>query len=246
MTVRRNAGWVQCRDDFFHGLLNYAAKTILSPAAGRFSKPPEKVAMVPRNLTWTTTCTFLFAWVELASLFGFGHRHTAPANLAASPSAALTLRRAKSERTRPQDHKPPVLRRLPEFSLTDHHSRPFGTDQLRGNAWIADFIRTRDPDAVSQTATLAMLQKELMRRPGWLDIHGNGLGARVTVRAGPAVYTKVQDGQSGYLSQSRYPLYFGLGEAKQADQVEVTWPSGTQQVLPGPIAAGSELNITEP
>ena len=134
-TVRRNAGWVQCRDDFFHGLLNYAAKKILSPAAGRFSKPPAKVAMVPRNLAWTTTCTVLFAWIELAPLFGFGHRHTASANLAASPSAALTLQRAKSERTRPQDHKPPVLRRLPEFSLTDHHSRPFGTDQLRGNAW---------------------------------------------------------------------------------------------------------------
>ena len=126
--------------------------------------------MVPRNLAWTTTCTVLFAWIELAPLFGFGHRHTASANLAASPSAALTLQRAKSERTRPQDHKPPVLRRLPEFSLTDHHSRPFGTDQLRGNAWIADFVRTRDPDAVSQTATLAMLQKELMRRPGWSDI----------------------------------------------------------------------------
>ena len=74
----------------------------------------------------------------------------------------------------------------------------------------------------------------------------DGLGARVTVRAGSATYTKVQDGQSGYLSQSLYPLYFGLGEAGQVDQVEVLWPSGKQQVLSGPIAAGSKLNITEP
>jgi hypothetical protein len=74
----------------------------------------------------------------------------------------------------------------------------------------------------------------------------DGLGARVRVRAGSAVYTKVQDGQSGYLSQSLYPLYFGLGEARHVDKVEVLWPSGKQQVLPGPIPAGSELNVTEP
>ena len=74
----------------------------------------------------------------------------------------------------------------------------------------------------------------------------DGLGARVTVRAGSASYTQVRDGQSGYLSQSLYPLYFGLGEAKQVDQVEVIWPSGKQQTLPGPIAAGSVLNIVEP
>lgn len=126
--------------------------------------------MAPRNSAWTTTCIVLVAWIELTSLFGFGQRLTASANLAVSPTSALTLRQRAGERTKPQDHKPPVLGRLPEFSLTDHHSRPFGTDQLRGNAWIADFFRTGDPQAVSQTATLAKLQQELKRRPGWSDI----------------------------------------------------------------------------
>ena len=74
----------------------------------------------------------------------------------------------------------------------------------------------------------------------------DGLGARVTVRAGSSTYTKVHDGQSGYLSQSLYPLYFGLGDAESADQVEVLWPSGKKQVLPGPVAAGSVLNVSEP
>ncbi len=74
----------------------------------------------------------------------------------------------------------------------------------------------------------------------------DGLGARVTVRAGSSTYTKVHDGQSGYLSQSLYPLYFGLGDAESADQVEVLWPSGKKQVLPGPVAAGSVLNVAEP
>ena len=54
--------------------------------------------------------------------------------------------------------------------MTDHLSRPFGTDQLLGKAWIADFIRTRDAQAVSQTALLEKLRQELKRRPGWGDI----------------------------------------------------------------------------
>ena len=90
--------------------------------------------------------------------------------LAAAPSAAPNLRQAASERTSPQDHQPPVLRRLSEFSLTDHLSQPFGTHQLLGKAWIADFIRTRDPQAAARTAALAKLQQELKRRPGWADI----------------------------------------------------------------------------
>ena len=74
----------------------------------------------------------------------------------------------------------------------------------------------------------------------------DGLGARVTVRAGSATYTKVNDGQSGYLSQSLYPLYFGLGDAGSVDEVEVLWPSGEKQVIPGPVTAGSVLQVTEP
>jgi len=65
----------------------------------------------------------------------------------------------------------------------------------------------------------------------------DGLGARVTVVAGPNQYTKIHDGKSGYLSQSRMPLYFGLGDASAVDRVEVVWPSGNRQVVddPGPI-----------
>ena len=42
------------------------------------------------------------------------------------------------------------------------------------------------------------------------------------------------------------PLYFGLGDAESVDQVEVLWPSGKKQVVPGPVAAGSLLKVTEP
>ncbi len=57
----------------------------------------------------------------------------------------------------------------------------------------------------------------------------NALGAKVTVHAGDQKWVQVNDGQSGYLSQSILPLYFGLGDQSQVDRVEVVWPNGQQQ-----------------
>jgi hypothetical protein len=53
------------------------------------------------------------------------------------------------------------------------------------------------------------------------------------------------DGKSGYLSQSRLPLYFGLAGARTVDSIEVQWPSGTTQVLQGPIDANQLIRIDE-
>ena len=74
----------------------------------------------------------------------------------------------------------------------------------------------------------------------------DGLGAVVAVEAGDQVYTQVQDGQSGYLSQSVYGLYFGLGEAATVDRLTVRWPSGQEQTLDGPIQTNQRLTIGEP
>jgi hypothetical protein len=73
----------------------------------------------------------------------------------------------------------------------------------------------------------------------------DGLGAVVKVHAGSQTYTKVNDGHSGYLAQSLFPLYFGLGESAAADRIEVRWPSGTEQTLAGPIAANTLVEIRE-
>jgi len=74
----------------------------------------------------------------------------------------------------------------------------------------------------------------------------NGLGATVRVHSGGRVYTKYNDGKSGYLSQSVLPLYFGLGDTKTVEQVEVNWPSGRKQVLTKGLHANRTLEITEP
>lgn len=73
----------------------------------------------------------------------------------------------------------------------------------------------------------------------------DGLGARVTVVAGENRYTKVNDGKSGYLSQSRMPLYFGLGDASAVDRIEIEWPSGIRQIVGEPGAINRTLKIQE-
>ena len=74
----------------------------------------------------------------------------------------------------------------------------------------------------------------------------DGLGTRVTLQAGAQSYTRVHDGKSGYLSQSRLALYFGLGNANTVDRIEVIWPSGERQVVSGPIQANQQLEVKEP
>jgi hypothetical protein len=74
----------------------------------------------------------------------------------------------------------------------------------------------------------------------------DGLGAFVRVHSAGQIYTKYNDGKSGYLSQSAIPLYFGLGDSKKVDSVEITWPSGRKQVLTGGVEINQTLNITEP
>jgi enediyne biosynthesis protein E4 len=73
----------------------------------------------------------------------------------------------------------------------------------------------------------------------------SGLGAIVKVRAGGATYTKVLDGNSGYLSHSVYPLYFGLGAAESIESLDVVWPSGKTQRVQLPITINSKIDVRE-
>jgi hypothetical protein len=72
----------------------------------------------------------------------------------------------------------------------------------------------------------------------------DALGARVRVKSGNQTWTQWNDGNSGYLSHSVMPLYFGLGDATKIDSVEVTWPSGKTQTLRGP-KVGTQIEIVE-
>ena len=74
----------------------------------------------------------------------------------------------------------------------------------------------------------------------------SGLGAVVKVTAAGSTYTKVMDGNSGYLSHSLYPLYFGLGAAATVDGIEVLWPSGKKQTVQPPFKINSRIDVREP
>ncbi|HVF60441.1 MAG TPA: CRTAC1 family protein [Thermoanaerobaculia bacterium] len=94
------------------------------------------------------------------------------------------------------------------------------------------------------------------RKPAlrWLEVdlrgtrsNRDGLGALVKVTAGGRTQTRQQDGKSGYLSQSVMPLYFGLGDAAAVEKVEVVWPSGEKQTVPGSqVKVNSTLEVVEP
>jgi enediyne biosynthesis protein E4 len=110
-------------------------------------------------------------------------------------------------------------------------------------------IVTNDFNAEPQVLISNLAERKQIH---WLKVmlHGkasnrNGLGASVRVLAGDAVYTRQNDGKSGYLSQSVLPLYFGLGDAAKINRVEVSWPSGRRQVLNN-VQANQTLSVTEP
>ncbi|MBS1818141.1 MAG: VCBS repeat-containing protein [Acidobacteria bacterium] len=95
---------------------------------------------------------------------------------------------------------------------------------------------------LAQRGPVHTLQVRLQGRRSNRD----GLGAVVTVRAGGRDQVQVHDGKSGYLAQSIVPLYFGLGEASEAERITVRWPSGQQQQVRGPLRPGAPITIREP
>jgi hypothetical protein len=95
---------------------------------------------------------------------------------------------------------------------------------------------------LAQTSDVRWLKIELVGSRSNRD----GLGATVRVEAGDDAYTQFHDGKSGYLSQSSVPLYFGLGSHDGVSRVTVTWPSGAEQVVDGPVEIGRTREIREP
>jgi hypothetical protein len=158
----------------------------------------------------------------------------------------------------------------PWFDL-DCLQEGIGTDLCRGrsgtirvmaplgtrSAAIFDLDNDGDLDIVTNdfnSAPQVLVSNLSQQKPiHWLQIvlrgtssNADGLGAIVRVRAGQRVYTKYNDGKSGYLSQSALPLYFGLGDATSIDRIEVDWPSGRKQVETQQVQINRTLTLTEP
>jgi hypothetical protein len=71
-----------------------------------------------------------------------------------------------------------------------------------------------------------------------------GASARVLLPGGTASSWAMVKTGSSYASQSEMPLTFGLGRAAKVEKIEVRWPDGRTETLPG-VNADQELTVTE-
>lgn len=78
--------------------------------------------------------------------------------------------------------------------------------------------------------------------PGWSA--RDAFGARVVVRVGDRVLHRELRAGEGMAGQSSRTLLIGLGDAAQADAVEVRWPSG-RTTHHGPVLAGGRRTLHE-
>jgi hypothetical protein len=72
----------------------------------------------------------------------------------------------------------------------------------------------------------------------------SAIGARCTVEAGGRKRIAEVVSGGSYFSQNSLTLYFGLGQSKQADRIEVRWPAGETQAWPG-VEANRTIGLTE-
>lgn len=65
----------------------------------------------------------------------------------------------------------------------------------------------------------------------WLSLDLQRPGARVVLTVGGKKQHRYATSVNSYLSSSDPRLHFGLGDATQADRIEIDWPDGQKQVL---------------
>ncbi|MBI4161202.1 MAG: CRTAC1 family protein, partial [Acidobacteria bacterium] len=125
----------------------------------------------------------------------------------------------------------------------------------RGAAF-GDYDDDGDVDVlVSQSNRPAvLLRNEVGNRNHYLLLELRGrrrnlhaIGARVRITAADLVQVEEVRTGTSYLSQNDLRLHFGLGSRDRVDRVEIRWPNGYLQTLPGEsIALDAVTRILEP
>ncbi len=122
----------------------------------------------------------------------------------------------------------------------------------RGSA-TADYDNDGDIDiAVSNSGG----PLELLRNDGahgnWIGLvlkgrksNRQGIGARVTLETEVSRQVREVHAGDSYLSSGDPRVHFGLGKARQIRRLEIRWPSGVVQTVPGAVP-GRYLTVEEP
>jgi hypothetical protein len=97
----------------------------------------------------------------------------------------------------------------------------------------------------------SLLRNEWQGTNNWLAVKLEGrasnrtaIGASVIVTSGGRQQARAVVSQSSYYSHDDLRLHFGLGAAKQAERLEVRWPSGAKQVLTN-VSGGRVITAVE-
>jgi hypothetical protein len=116
--------------------------------------------------------------------------------------------------------------------ITDRHSS-------RGCAF-GDFDNDGDVDVLimNMSEPPSLLRNDTANGNHWLKVklvgtrsNRSAIGASVVVTAGGRRQRQDVLSQSSFYSQSELRLHFGLGASRQADSVEIRWPSGGVQTV---------------
>jgi hypothetical protein len=109
-----------------------------------------------------------------------------------------------------------------------------------------------DAAFVSLQAAPVLLHNTAAARNNWLGIHLRGtrsnrdaIGARLTIRKGGKTLTRWITGGGSFLAGHDYRVVFGLASDATASDLEIVWPGGTEQHVPG-LAPNRYHSITEP
>ncbi len=132
-------------------------------------------------------------------------------------------------------------------------ARPAGSDEVRDSRAIAaaDFDGDGRLDlAISNNnAGPGLYMNRLNQIGNWMRFklvgkrsNRDGIGARVTLRAGGKTLFRTVEAGSGFASQAPLDLHFGMGDATAIESLEILWPGGILEQLSSEDLAQMQVN----